>query len=373
MKAFGVGCLHFSFKGGSSRKIKVHEYIDEVKASLEKLPTVSDVEIFFDEDLENEEIDISESTHMNDGDSCHPHIPCFELSFGLYLPRRVQGEVIKKDQEYIDTGTEIFRVMFKHDWHGPFTIVECVGASEESSPSTAIQIVREYLKREIDSSSDILKLDFVGPSPFHADFFVRECERKLSEKSSFFNLIHAKIPGYDRLTFEYEDSRFESEGIAFEALIYEFSSEIAFFYQLKIMRSRRFSEWAEIQSDLHCLLELEDEGHKKTIKDRYSKKPKLLIGLHRGIGLFKGQEIFDKNIRDQHYFSIYKSDKNSVYLRSFIDATIDNWEVFPLEEASEIVGYFEDKSSKSMELTVVFFAAIFGGAIGAAITVLFGS
>lgn len=373
MKAFGVGCLHFSFKGGSKKEITVQEYIDEVRSSLEKLSNVSDVEMFFDEDVKDEKIDISENTHMNDGDPCHPHIPFFELSFSLYLPRRVQSEVINRDQEYLDTDTDNFRVLFKHDWHGPFTVVECVSAGEESSPSTSIQIVREYLKREIDSNSEILKFDFVGPSPFHANFFLNQCKQKAFDDSSSFELTHAKIPGYDNLKFEYQESKFESVELAFQALISEISSEIAFFYELKIINSRRISSWDRIQKDLHNLLELEDAGHKKTLKDRYSKKPKLLNSLHREIGLFKGQEIFDKNLRDQHYHSIYKSEKHNVYLKSFIDATLDNWSSYPVKETSEIVSYFEGKSNKSLELTVIFFAAVFGGAIGAAITVLFGA
>ena len=373
MKAFGIGCLHFSFKGGPDKEITVQEYIDEVKASLEKLSTVSDVEIYFDEDIKDEKINISVSTHMNDGDPCHPHIPFFELSFSLYLPKRVQSEVINREQDYLNTDTENFQVIFKHDWHGPFSVVESVGAGSEASPSTAIQIVRKYLKKEIDNVSDILQLDFVGPSPFHADFYLKQCEDEPSKGSSFFELTHTKVPGYDKLKFKYLGSKFESEDIAFEALISELSSEIAFFYELKIMHSCRSTDWDGIQSKLHELLELEDEGHKKTIKDRISIKPKLLNGLYREIGLFKGQEIYQKNVYEQHYFSIYKSEKHNIHLRPFIDAALENWSSYPVKETSEIVSYFESKSSKATELTIVFLAAVFGGAIGAAITVLFGS
>ena len=372
MKAFGVGCLHFSSKGGTEKEITVQEYIDEVRSSLERLSNVSDVEIFFDENVKEEKVDISESTHMNDGDPCHPHIPLFELSFSLYLPRRVQGEVINREQEFLGTNTDNFRIIFKHDWHGPFTIVECVGAGKDSSPSTAIQIVREYLKREIDSSNGILKFDFVGPSPFHASFFLSHCEQKEYGGSSNFELTHEKLPGYDNLKFEYQKSKFESEDIAFQSLIYELSGEIAFFYELKTMSSRRIYSWAGIQNNLHNLLEVEDEGYKKTLSDRFLKKPRILNDLNREIGIFKGQEIFDKNIRDQHYFNIYKSEKHNIYLKHFIDATLDNWTSFPIKETSEIVSYFEGRSNKSLELTVIFFAAVLGGAVGAAITVLFG-
>lgn len=373
MKLFGVGCLHFSFKGGPDKEITIQEYIDEVRASLEKLSTVSDVEIDFDEDIKDEKINISLSTHMNDGDLCHPHIPFFELSFGLYLPKRIQGEVISREQEYLNTDTDNFRVLLKHDWHGPFAVVESVGAGSEASSSTAIQIVREYLKKEIKTVSDILQLDYVGPSPFHADFQLSECDTLPSEGPSSFELKHTKLPGYDKLHFKYSENKFESEDDAFEVLISELSSEIAFFYELKIMHASRLTDWGVIQSKLHELLKLEDEGYKKTLKDRFSKKPKLLNGLYREIGIFKGQEIYYKNIYDQHYFSIYKSGDHNIHFRQFTDAALENWSSYPVTETSEIVSYFENKSSKSTELTVVFLAAVFGGAIGAAITVLFGS
>lgn len=373
MKAFGIGCLHFSFQGGAEQEITVQEYIDEVRASLERLSNVSDVELYFDEDIKDERIDISESTHMNDGDPCYPHISFFELSFNLYLPIRVQAEVINRDQKYIHTDTENFHVVFKHDWHGPFTIVELIGAGLNSSPSTAIQIIRKYLKREIDSGGKTLKLDFVGPSPFHANFFLSGCEKNSSDKPSNFELNHIKVPAYDKLEFSYPTNQYESEDVAFEELISEISSEIAFFYELKILHARRSSDWDSIQNSLHKLLEIEDESHKKTLKDRYSKKPRLLDRLYREIGLFKGQEIYYKNIYEQHYYSIYRTEKHTNYLKTFVDAALENWTAYPIKETSEIVSYFQSRSSKSMELAVVLLAAILGGAIGAAITVLFGS
>jgi len=50
MKAFGIGSLHFSFKGGEEKEITVQEYVDEVRVTLERLSNVSDVDIYFDED-----------------------------------------------------------------------------------------------------------------------------------------------------------------------------------------------------------------------------------------------------------------------------------------------------------------------------------
>ncbi|OOE38429.1 hypothetical protein BZG06_16240, partial [Salinivibrio kushneri] len=84
-------------------------------------------------------------------------------------------------------------------------------------------------------------------------------------------------------------------------------------------------------------------------------------------------EIYYKNIYEQHYFSIYKTGKHNIYLKTFVDASLEKWTNYPIKETSEIVGYFQNRSNKSLELSVVMLAAILGGAIGAFITVLFGS
>lgn len=368
MKAFGIGCLHFSFKSGQDRKVTVQQYVEEVVCSLEKLSTVSNVEMSFDQGEKTREVDASECTHMNDGDSCHPYISFYDLSFNIYLPKRIQSDLIGDYHSAVGTGSESFRVVFRHDWHGPFTVVETIGSDIDSSPSTAIQVVREYLKREFSSVSNMLTLDFVGPSPFHADFFLVQCEEDNFEG---FRLNHNKSPGYDEIVFEYSTGVYESEEIAFESLLYALSCEVAFFYELRIMSSKRINDWEEIQEKLHELLHLEDEEHKKTLKERYSIKPKLLNGIYRDIGLFKGQEIYQRNIYEQHYFSVYKSEKQTVYLKPFVEGTLENWKSYPVQEVSEIVNYFEGKSNRATELTVAFLAAVLGGAIGAAITVLF--
>lgn len=372
MKLFGVGCLHFSFKEGISKEITVQDYVDEIKASLEKLATISDVECYFNEDIKNAKIDISSSNQISDREPCYPQILDFELSFNLYLPKRVQAEIINCKQDYLHTDTENFRIIFKHDWHGPFTIIESIGARKESKPSTAIQIVREYFKKEIHNVSDILQLECIGPSPFHADFELSKCESQSFDNVSEFKLTHTKQLGYDKLHFEYIEDEFSSENEAFEYLIHKISSEIAFFYELKVMHSSRSHDWYIIQSKLQELLELEDGLYKKTIKDRYSKKPKLLHSLYREIGIFKGQEIYIRNIYEENYFNVYKNGNDNVYIKSFVDGAIENWSNYPVKETSEIVSYFESKSSRSIELSVIFLAAVFGGTIGATITVLFG-
>lgn len=59
MKAFGVGCFHFSLKDNIDKEISVQEYINEITKTLKNLTTTSDVTISFDEDIKDEKIDTS--------------------------------------------------------------------------------------------------------------------------------------------------------------------------------------------------------------------------------------------------------------------------------------------------------------------------
>jgi hypothetical protein len=371
MKSFGVGCFHFSIKKNNTNTITVKEYISEVVRSLEKLSTISDIEYFYDESLKDEELDLSESTSMQDGQHCFPCIPFLNLSFNIYIPKRIQASVINEEVEYIDTETENFKVNFINAWHGPLTFIECSQASVETSASTAIQIVREYLIKEYDLLDTFLFLDFIGPSPFHADFFLN-CEMKSQgEHGDKFTLEHVKKPGYDQLNFNYNQHAFDTEDNALESLYRALRDEISFFYSLHCMRSSDIDDWGDIQESMHALLEFENDDIKKSFKDKLFLKPKLFKKVFKDIGLFKGKAIYLKSLIEQQYFSIYKSEKHTVYLESYNQRIVSEWQKYPVQETAELLLYFDQKNSKSLELSIIFTAAVLGGAIGAAITVLF--
>ncbi len=373
MKSFGVGCLHFSISDKRQGNITVQGYIDEVVRVLEQLTTVSDIDYSFDEDVKGEEIEVSApNPQLQNGQPCYPRIPIYNLEFNLYIPFRVQANLINTVEEYVDTGTENFKVYFKHDWYGPLSYIECIDTLSDSSPSTAVHIVREYLSKEIEVLDSFLKADFIGPSPFHADFFLLLDEESKSDESKVFRLEHARIPAYDRLTFRFSRNDFESEDAALAVLMDELSDELAYFYDLKVKDSRRIHEWQEIQETMHSILEFENEDSKLRIKDKFLRRPKLFHKVFRDIGLFRGQDIFDKSLREQHYASIYKSEKYSTYLGVFIDKELSEWQAYPIQETIDLLKYFDQKSSKSFELTIVFIAAVMGGIVGALITVLFG-
>lgn len=257
-----------------------------------------------------------------------------------------------------------------HDWHGPLSYVEPLEAGHESSPSTSVQVVRKYLFREFAKIETFLLADFIGPSPFHANFFF-EFDDEAREEEETFSITIKKKPGYDNVAIRCSKEAFSSEEIALSALYDELAQEISFFYDLNRRQSGQIKNWLEIEEVMHAILDFENESSKKKVKDKLFLRPKLFRRIFKDIGLFKGQSISDKSAIARFYNDIYGSGKHVAYLQHFIDREISESSEFPVNEAVELVRYFDQKTSKIFELSIVVFAAILGGLIGSVITVSF--
>jgi hypothetical protein len=370
MKSFGVGCFHFSIDASVDREISVKSYIEQIESTLKQLATISEISIAYSEDLDDETISVEarvgEASDRNRG-PFDPVLPYFELEFKVYIPFRIQSELISCPEEHLGTGTETFKLYFKHDWYGPVSFVECVGAGLESQPSTAVQICREYLIRELKSAKSILKFDFLGPSPFHADYFLVGDEQSKNEYEGF-ACEHTKLPGYDKLVFLYAPHTASSEDEVFERLRAALSQELAFFYSLKTKAVGRMRNWEAINSVVLEILDYEAEDSKKSMLAKLFKKPRLFRKAFREIGVFKGQCMVDKSFLKREYSDIYASGKHDTHLKYQLDNEISSDLDYPIQETIELLTYFDNRDAKVTELMVVIFASLIGGIVGSLIT-----
>ena len=263
MRAFGVGCFHFSIKDNIEHEITIQNYIDEVVKTLKKLTTASDVIVSFDEDIKDEKIDTTPpNPRIRSGESCYPDIPFLNFSFKLYIPSRIQAELIGLSEQHLDTTTENFKITIQHEWHGPVSYVECLSAREDCDPSTAVQVVREYLEKEILKIESFLEYDFLGPSPFHAKFYLRKNSKNQTSEHPKFELNEIKTTAYNILNFEYNPEIFDSEEQATEILKQTLADEISFFYELNKDANFSHKKWMEIQETTYSILEHEEHKTK---------------------------------------------------------------------------------------------------------------
>ena len=249
MRVFGVGCYHFGLK--TPIEISAENYIIALKDRLNKINTISDINVEFDEDGPDVTIKIDDDVgSFNDSGRSIPLLQFFRLSFSIYIPERIQRDLTKNIYPRC-IGVENFKVTIEHDWYGPFTVVECIDSTDETNPSDAVVIIREFFKKEFHEDSGIIRFECLGPSPFHANFVLKESSEELSTPIET-KII--KLRGYDHLEFLYRKSEYDDE-TAYDDVLEELASEFGLYYRLVAEERVRSNEWELLEENVSSVLE----------------------------------------------------------------------------------------------------------------------
>jgi hypothetical protein len=131
MMTFGVGCFHFAPKKLINRSIALRDYIQNVEQSLQRIKSISELSITYDQDIDKPdsvyELDKREVVpNIEDGDAVFPYIHYFTLRFMIHIPHRVQIELSQPFGKTLETATEDFAVTIRSTFTHPVTFVECI-------------------------------------------------------------------------------------------------------------------------------------------------------------------------------------------------------------------------------------------------------
>jgi hypothetical protein len=169
---FGIGCFHFGISRATPFSFKGDLYIQQLRQTLEACPSVANVKIAGPTDL------MDYSQLVEDPPELIGHgrnyFPCaildgLNIEFSIHIPFRVQENLIATPVSRLETFTEDFLVIINYGYHNPVAfIVPLEPQKEHSRGSQAVQIVREFLSRELKPNYTI-RFEVLGPSPFHAD------------------------------------------------------------------------------------------------------------------------------------------------------------------------------------------------------------
>lgn len=366
MKYFGIGCFHFSLKDGKrSDNLKFIDYIDEINSVLSHISNISEITFEYDSsnnyDLSFEDI----NPKLNRGDYVYPSQDFMSISFKVYIPFRIQAELLETDEEYLDTFTEYFKVDMMYSWYGPYTFIELISPiNGDPISSNAVRLVRDFLKIETNSIKSFIEFDCIGPSPFHADFcIIEEKNKSITFDKNHFRVININNDGYDNYIINYRKKYFKNIDIAYEDFKNIISNEISFFYYCVINNVNKIHDLSDINQDMSDLLEL--ERNNKKIKE-IIKKPKLLRKIFNKISLFKINDMLSKKEIHNHYKDIYNS--NTVtYFNSIAKKRKRETTKYPIDDTIKLLEYIDSKISKKFEFSIIIIAAISGGLVASLI------
>lgn len=368
---FGVGCLHFALKYTEPIMYSHDSYCDDLRTTLEGIDTISEVEINFEpiDQSQREPFRVDKKPNIMGDGSVFPMILFLDYNFNIYVPSRIQAEILEIDEEFSELETEHFRVTTFYLYYGPVTFIESIGANETISPSQAVIVVREYIERHLSQIQVPLELDCIGPSPFHGDMFLSE-EIGSCKGSELFSSEFEQELGYDKFRFKTDIVESDFEWEKRKSKIYRLlANEFDYFYDLMRQRSRQIHAWSEIGESLSLLL---NPVNSKGIYNRfrqYIAKRSAIKRLFHDIYVFRAEALFMEDSLRSSFRFLYSSGKSTGFLKNYIEEQKEDLYTYPTSETLEIVTFEEQRTSKNFELATVILASVLGGIVGAAVTI----
>ncbi len=369
--SFGIGCFHFGIKKTPPFEFKCAEHISEVRKALEFISNIDNISVCCDEDSKNWSTEVTDQLPpLNEGGGFFPNPRFMVIEFDVYIPFRVQEELVKKLVSGIalETGTERFRISMRYGYYAPVTIVEPLNVAQENSPSQAIVVVREFLRKELQTSkSRYLRLEVLGPSPFHADCF----SESLGEGEHTLPIHVKQLPklGYDSLVFYYDESAFGEVQDAKENILEEAEDELGFFYKINQIRDVEMKAWGDIEDSIQQLISLH---RKKGIKGFFARLvtcSRLARDIFISLAEFDSHRLFSDNYLGEHCRDLYPGQKGG-YFRSYIESSLKERAPYPTEQLSQLTNLLESRRTKHVEVLVILLSAMLGASIGALLTIL---
>ena len=365
--AFGIGSWDFGIRCDLTSRFTIAQYVNLLTHALESIPSLNNLEIVPEPDDHGDRvIDANCGTSTPNGLHIFSHGSLYSISFDLYIPFRIQIELGGPFVES-DTNTEHFKVHTRYDYYSPVVFVELVGGDKPSVPSSAVMVIRDYLEFECERSSHNLLFSCVGPTPFHANFYIES--HPDSHVSDIFNCEDLRLRGYSKITFTYCVLSFGTMQDAFEDLMEELADELGVYYKVQRDDFRRYRQWHNISTLLtHLTDHFDQTGWRKILWLTFTRGNdlnKLSVALAR----FEANRVSTEHSIAQAFRSTY-SKRGGHFLKEYVEENIENRPIFPQDPTMDLVAFIEGRRIKALEFIVTLSAAIVGGIIGSLITLM---
>ena len=364
--AFGVGSWDFGLRydGPVPFSLDMEQYITRLKAGLEADPSLNNLEIL---PWPGGEQFIFTQWNLRETDTGPAIFPgrslsLYRIKFDLHIPRRYHGEL-----------TEPFPTRFKTEnvrihVHYPFVpvcFVELVDTDTSSDPSQAIVVARRYMERWLNKPSNDVVFTSIGPSPFHADFYL-EGYKTPNNTDRTFECQILDSRGYANVSFRCCTEQYKTAAEASRELFHALNDELDFFYEVKRLGSERYQKWDEVRQLASNVIE----------RFKTTGWAQFLHALTRGGNVaalrvslveFEEENLWNDQRLNEAYRRLYGGEMVT-FLKSFADTALKNRFMFATKQLIDLIEFIERRRSKSIELLIILFAALVGGVAGSIIT-----
>ncbi|MDD7923049.1 hypothetical protein [Actinomycetospora chibensis] len=344
-----------------------------VKAELEKIPSVSEIEFALDGGwVGADEVKVLEGDLPDDLQVIQPGGGT--LTFEVTIPLRVQEGLFGAVAPILDCTQ--FRLITYYEFEGPATIVRCLeGDLAENDPSDAVFLVREFLENELRTRRESrLKLVTVGPSPFHANFSVVDDAADLNEgkASPLGNMLFERRGqlGYAEYLFHKERSA-ESVAEFARSVPPILARQLAFFYSLSVARAIRIKN-ADVAERAREELVKRYRAHGlgallyRLFRSGRAARNTLILVIELENTESRHKRQYENGLRE------FESQGEEVAILGEMKEAAEFSQLDDLKSARETVVALDEVRKKEFEVAVVSLSTLLGAAAGAVASLLSG-
>ncbi|MEU0027880.1 hypothetical protein [Streptomyces sp. NPDC006335] len=362
IRYFGVGCLIPRISAEN-----VDEWLKKTKKHLEAIPSVHQLSFTGITDI-NYSWRGGEIGQLGDEKLNIPEAGT--LSFKVHIPTRLRtklGAPLGSDD------VEDFYVFTFFSHVHPVTYVSFLDSTGEvRAPAAAVIIVREFLNAELQKTEPKVDLIRIGPTPFHADFFLSPGNGVIDIMDGF-SYSRKKQPGYDRIEYFYtrEDERSAiSADEALASLYLITKQEFSYFYHFESLRNARGRAMAELYMDAARLAErFKKKGIKHYLYRAFALGHRLQSAQLEAISA-RMLVTWHKRNAKENLDRLYGSTE-SVGIKEHLEKVSEEDFIEDIEASEKILEIIEGRHSQEVQRFATISFSLLGVIVGAVLTAAF--
>lgn len=363
IKAFNVGCMWFAdkrdiFSSPRWGRFEVEKYNESISRALSKVPGISNLKVTSGDHY----------TFFEAYDHEHQSIRFFPIPFSFRCEFTISiAEEVQRSYDIL-TPTKIgnadINVILSSGSGSPVLYVSYNADTLDSRPSDATYVLRKYLEDQVNKIDAAIELKILGPSPFHADFFM---ELGQTDRSEFeLKDITAYFGGYGSFLITCDKDHFENLDDAYVEYFITSFQIVAHFYDVVKMRNDLSKLYQTVEKNLENLVSIEKARGPRGYIRRLIQAPAISTVLMISVSEVETQKLALKALKER---VANKRDSNALRpFATYAENEIDKTDPLPLTNISELAKFFLGTTAGNLQNIVALLAGLMGGAIGAVIT-----
>lgn len=358
LDTFGVGCFHFQ----SLTALKAHDGFEEYKKNLmdflNRDNLVKEIDfIGFPKDIHFGDFDSNNRSpdgSLDDLEFIYPSFNYGTIKIKLVIPFRLQKEYLGSFGDALETEELIISIVYNR--HEPVAFVRTDQIID--NPSKAVIIAWKHMRKNW-TDSDHIQFCMLGPSPFHADFFVL----KNTEKKNYVELNRRY--GYDDINI-HVNSEIKKDVPLEDFIHFRLKDELCLFYGTIWKRNTLNYEFLQVETDVNRFFssELENKRGLFTKKNNFDAY-RALIRLEK---IDADIQSIDREFKREREVIVQKLGESS--LDVITESYIDELKEIPITQYRNIITTLKERHSTNSTNKATIISAFIGVFIGFMLQIL---